>query len=92
MSVQVLVITINNHKSIRISIRRSIITYINIDVSINTGISISNTVVISNSICISTTVNNMICIRRYVCIHILLAYMKSTNISIHECVNKVCVF
>ena len=71
MSVQVLVITINNHKSTRISIRRSINGYINIDVSINTGISISN-----NS-SINTNINIMICIRRYVCIHIILDYMKN---------------
>ena len=86
MSVQVLVITLNNHKSIRISIRRSINTYINTDVSINTGISISN-------------ISIMICIRRYVCFRIILDYMKSTNILIHECLKKyvyfnivVCIF
>ena len=86
MSVQVLVTTINNHKSIRISIRRSINTYINIDVSINTGIRISN------NISINTNINIMICMRRYVCIHIILDYMKNTNILIHECVKTVCVF
>ena len=86
MSVQVLVITLNNHKSIRISIRRSINTYINTDVSINTGISISN------SISINTNISIMICIRRYVCFRIILDYMKSTNILIHECVKNVCVF
>ena len=85
MSVQVLVIPINNHKSIRISIRRSINTRINIDVSINTGISIRN------SISISTNINIMICIRRYVCIHIVLDYVKHANILIRECAERVCV-
>ena len=66
MSVLVLVITFNNHKSIRISIRRGINTYTNIDVSINTGIRISI------NISINTNMNMMICIRRVVCIRMLL--------------------
>ena len=88
MSVQVLEITINSHKSIRISVRRSINTYINIDVSINTGISIGN------SISINTNMNILTRIRRYACFHIILVYMKlkNTNTLMHECVKKVCVF
>ena len=86
MSVQVLVITIDNHKSIRMSIRRSINTYISIDVSIHTDISSSN------SVSMNTNINILICIRRCVCIHIIPDYMKNTNILIHECVKNVCVF
>ena len=86
MSVQVLEITINSHKSIRISVRRSINTYINIDVNINTGISIGNS---SSS---NTNMNILTCIRRYACFHIILVYMKITNALMHECVKKVCVF
>ena len=66
-------ITVNNHKSIRDRFRRSINTYIHIDVSINTGISIGN------SISMNTDMNIMTRIRRYACFHISLVYMKNTN-------------
>ena len=61
------------HKSMRIHIRWSMNTYVNIDISINVGICINN------SISFHTNINMMICIRRFIWISIIEFHIRTSS-------------
>ena len=61
------------HKSMRIHIRRSMNTYVNIDISINVGICINN------NTSFHTNMNMMICIRRFICISIIEFHIRTRS-------------